>query len=68
MKSIIQQVVELIKSYREDEIPNRINEEHVERWISQFEKNDREFILSELLHILPKKFLTRDFVASHYLT
>jgi hypothetical protein len=33
---------------------------HIIRWIEQFEENDREFVLSELLHLLPKSYLTKE--------
>ena len=66
MKNTIQQITDIIKSYREHDIPNQINEQHIEKWVSQFEEADREFILSELLHILPGNFLTRNYVIEKY--
>lgn len=59
MEELANKIAELIKDYRnEDGIS--IDQNHVIRWANQFEEKDREFLLSELLHILPKSYLSKN--------
>jgi hypothetical protein len=64
MEQLIEQIVEIIKDYRKDDISifynTKIDKVHIIRWIEQFEENNREFILSELLHLLPNSYLTKE--------
>lgn len=60
MDDIIEEIVEIISPYRRGELSVNIDEDHVKNWISQFEDDDREFVLSELLHLLPRSFLTKE--------
>lgn len=59
MDKLAIKIAELITDYRnEDDI--YIDKDHVLRWVNQFEKEDRKFLLSELLHILPKSYLSKN--------
>lgn len=60
MDAIIEKIVEIISPYREGELFVKIDQAHVGQWINQFNEDDREFILTELLHLLPQSFLTRE--------
>lgn len=64
MEELIEKIIEIIKDYRKDDISifynNKMDRAHITRWIEQFEENDREFILSELLHLLPNSYLTKE--------
>lgn len=58
-------IVDLIKDYRnDDEI--FIDKDHVIRWVNQFDQNDRQFILEELYHILPKSYISKDLVIREF--
>lgn len=59
MKEIVQNIVEIIKDYRQDD-DLVIDENHVLRWVNQFEQNDQEFLLSELLHILLQSYFSKE--------
>ena len=61
MEEIASKIVELIKDYRNDS-GIHINTEHVLLWVSQFDKKDQEFLLRELLHILPKSYISKPFI------
>lgn len=64
MDDLIEKVIEIIKDYRKDDISifynKKIDRAHIIKWIEQFEENDREFILSELVHLLPNSYLTKE--------
>ncbi|CCK80773.1 phosphoribosyltransferase-like protein [Desulfobacula toluolica] len=60
MEALISDILEVIKDYREDDpfFPT-IDENHINRWICQFDEDDQKFLLTELLHILPKSYLSK---------
>jgi hypothetical protein len=63
MNKLIEEILEIIKDYRKGEIEiqfHPINEKHIKRWIDQFDEEDKEFILSELLNLLPNSYLTKE--------
>jgi hypothetical protein len=64
MDELIKNIVEHIKDYRSDDIGFYCNQEidktHVKTWINQFQEKDREFVLTELLHLLPQSYLTKE--------
>lgn len=60
MEKIINDIVEIVKTYREDDFFVNLDNKHIRTWVNQFEEKDREFLLRELLHLLPKTFLTKD--------
>lgn len=57
MDELADKIVEIIKDYRQDD-GIEINRDHVKRWVHQFNGADQEFLLSELLHILPKSYVS----------
>lgn len=57
---LIGKTLEIIKSYRKDDFGVKIDKRHIEKWISQFDENDREFILSELLYTLPNSYISKE--------
>lgn len=63
MDKLIKDIVKIIKSYRKADIGlfynQRIDKDHVKRWIEQFDEEDREFILTEFLHLLPQSYLSK---------
>ena len=63
MDKLIEDIVKIIKGYRKDDIgffyKQKIDEDHVKRWIEQFNEEDREFILTEFLHLLPQSYLSK---------
>ena len=63
MKEAINNLHEVIKDYRKDEIGG-ISKEHITNWINQFAENDKVFILQELKHILEKTYFSKEKVKS----
>ena len=59
MEDLANQIVDIIKDYRIDS-GIAIDSDHVIRWVNQFDKDDREFILSELLHFLPNAYISQN--------
>ena len=59
----INSLVGIIGDYRVEDIgPNyntRIDYGHINNWLNQFDEQDREFLVDELLHLLPKSYLTK---------
>lgn len=52
MHQLAKTIVNITQDYHSDiEDGFRINTDHVIEWVNQFEETDREFILSELVHI-----------------
>ena len=67
MEELARRVSEIILCYRKDDIDEycyntEMTPEHVINWVDQFDENDREFLLSELLHILPKSYFSKGFM------
>jgi len=64
MKKLIKEIHKIIKDYRRDDLGflyrQEITKKHIENWINQFEEDDRKFLLTELLHILPKSYLSKE--------
>ncbi|KRD06355.1 hypothetical protein ASE21_19500 [Flavobacterium sp. Root901] len=64
MEKLIQEIVEIIKDYRKEDLgifyQTEVNEKHVKTWVEQFKEEDREFLLEELLHLLPNSYLTKE--------
>ncbi|HEX8563836.1 MAG TPA: hypothetical protein VF676_12740 [Flavobacterium sp.] len=58
MEKLIREVFEIIKDYRADE--QMMNEGTIERWIQQFNLEDREFILEEMKVILGKHYISQE--------
>ncbi|PLX69981.1 MAG: hypothetical protein C0603_03325 [Denitrovibrio sp.] len=64
MNELITNILKIIKDYREDDLFVTINENHIARWVNQFDENDREFLLTELLHLLPECYLSKQHTLS----
>ncbi|NOQ26300.1 MAG: hypothetical protein GQ564_13125 [Bacteroidales bacterium] len=63
MDDLVKKILEIIKGYRNGDIEmitSPMNEDHIHCWIEQFDEDDQEFILSELLHLLPNSYLTKE--------
>lgn len=64
MDDLIKKIIEIIKDYRKDDLSMsynlQIDRAHIIKWVEQFEENDREFILSELVHLLPSSYLSKE--------
>lgn len=52
-------IAEKIKNYRKDELSFTIDDEHVFKWINQFDKEERGLILQETNNILEKCYLKK---------
>lgn len=59
MNELIDKVYEIVKCYRQED-GNFMSKEIITDWINQFEENDREFLLTELVNILQKRYITRN--------
>ncbi|MBN1185368.1 MAG: hypothetical protein JXB49_23995 [Bacteroidales bacterium] len=58
MKEFVAKILEVISDYRNDSGIN-IDERHILNWVGQFAKEDRAFILNEILHIMPQSYLSK---------
>jgi hypothetical protein len=63
MEEKINKIVEIIGDYRAEDIGwfyrTKIDSEHINKWLNQFDELDKEFIVDELLHLLPNSYLTK---------
>jgi len=59
----VEKIVEIIGDYREEDIRlgynTRIDCEHVNKWLTQFNKSDRDFLAEQLHYMLPKTYLNK---------
>ncbi|QDK37947.1 hypothetical protein [Bdellovibrio sp. NC01] len=62
MKKLITELVEIAGDYSRVDF----NSEHVKQWIGQFDRGLREPVLSELVHVLNRTYLTSESMV-HYL-
>ena len=64
MDELIKKICELITDYRREDLGlgyrTEVNEAHIKRWVEQFNEDDREFILTELLHLIPQSYLSKE--------
>jgi hypothetical protein len=58
MEDVIDQIVEELKDYRVEE-NHKIDNDRVRNWINQFNEDDRNFILEEMLNIFKKRYCTK---------
>lgn len=54
------EIAEIIKGFRQDYIEIEINQEHVHKWVSQFNPDTQDIILEETLHILKTWYFGKD--------
>lgn len=59
MENLIDQIFEIIKGYRKGE-DGEMSIDIITNWIKQFDEEDQEFLLSELLHILKLRYASED--------
>lgn len=57
-------ISEIIQDYRQDDIDGffystKMSPEHVIRWVNQFDEEDRGFLLTEFLYILPNSYIPK---------
>jgi hypothetical protein len=52
-------IAAIIGSYRQGTVPP-LDEEHIERWVSAFDEKVQMPILTELAHVLPRTYITRE--------
>ena len=50
----------IIRGYREDELSHPLDAAHVQRWVNQFDQEDRHTILQETFQILTKQYYSRE--------
>tara|TARA_R110002020_G_scaffold475301_1_gene709507 strand:- start:2258 stop:3238 length:981 start_codon:yes stop_codon:yes gene_type:complete len=64
MDKLINEIYSIIKDYRREDLGlfyrKEITSKHIKTWIDQFDEEDREFLLSELLYILPESYLSKE--------
>lgn len=64
MEEKINTIVEIIGDYRVEDISffykTKIDSKHINKWLNQFDELDREFLVDELLHLLPYSYLTKE--------
>lgn len=65
MRAKIDKIISVIGNYRSEDIGlayrTELNTEHFNKWLEQFEESDREFLVDELLHLIPKSYLTKEY-------
>lgn len=64
MEQLINDIQNIVQDYRADEGINsvKMTTQRIKRWVEQFEEADREFILTELKHILSKRYCSKEAV------
>lgn len=53
------QIANTIKNYRQGELRYPLDESHVERWVSQFERDEQEIVLQETNSLLTKCYFNK---------
>jgi hypothetical protein len=59
-QELIQQLLEIIKDYRNDSLASRPDVLHVERWIAQFPEAERDEVLREMVFTLNKTYFPKE--------
>ncbi|MBD1383734.1 hypothetical protein IDJ75_00465 [Mucilaginibacter rigui] len=65
MEELANKIVDIIYDYR-SESGISLDKDHVLTWVSQFDEDDRGFLLSEFLHILPKSYISKELVIDEF--
>lgn len=64
MEEKIDAIIDIIGDYRIEDIgflyKTKIEKTHFMKWLDQFEESDKEFLVDELLYLLPKSYLTKE--------
>lgn len=65
MDEKIDKIISVIGEYRSEELGRsyrtRIDADHFKKWLGQFEESDREFLVDEFVHLMPKSYLTKEY-------
>ena len=58
---LINDLFKIVKDYRADENEGvgMVSKNRIQKWVNQFDKNERDFILNETAHILKDRYLTK---------
>lgn len=59
-------IADLIQDYRRGELLLPLDENHVDRWICQFEKDDREVVLTETKRLLEKSYIGKNSIEKFF--
>jgi len=62
MENLIGELYEIVKDHGEDEF---MTTDRVRDWVGQFNENDREFVLRETIHILKKRYISKEDARKH---
>ena len=57
--SLVMELKNIIKTYRESELDFSLDENHILKWLNQFDDRDRGIILKETVHVFSTNFFTR---------
>lgn len=63
MEEKISNIAEIIGDYRVEDhslfYRTKLDNNYIHKWLNQFDESDREFLVDELLHLLPNSYLTK---------
>lgn len=59
MDELIDKLYAIIKDYRKED-GSFMSKEIITNWVNQFDESDREFLLEEMIHILEKRYFSRE--------
>jgi hypothetical protein len=60
-RKLINELFKIVKDYRadENEVVGMVSKDRIQKWVNQFDKNERDFILNETAHILKDRYLSK---------
>lgn len=66
-KKEMKELASIIKNFRKGELDVKLDEEHVERWLSQFSEESQDVILKETTHIFSELYFNKDDIKEGFL-
>lgn len=66
-KKETKELASIIKNFRKGELDVKLDEEHVERWLSQFSEESQDVILAETTRIFSRWYFNRDYIKNEFL-
>ena len=66
-KKEMKELASIIKNFRKGELDVKLDEEHVERWLSQFSEESQDVILAETTRIFSRWYFNRDYIKNEFL-
>lgn len=66
-KKEMKELASIIKNFRKGELDVKLDEEHVERWLSQFSEESQGVILTETTRIFSRWYFNRDYIKEEFL-